>query len=368
MPLEIYLRGRVWWVRGHLADAGEYIRESLGTSDEALAQAEVRKIEDKARQRRILGHLAPRPEDELTFAEAVLLYPAGAKDAEYLKPLVRREGKTRVRDMTPTYILQIGPAMMPRASTDTWHRQIVTPIRSVINHAHGLGKCPPIKVRAYTERERVKQDESRGRQSRVERVPGSWPWLLAFCDAAAPRDAALAYFMFRHGYRITQSIAMTRSRDMNLSAGRVRVHAAKGHAAHWVDIDPEEVVMIANLPVPPRGQAKDRIFTIAGGRSGALYRRWKATCERAGIPYLSPHAAGRHGYGTEMIVRQKIDPVSAAEDKWSSPSVMLKTYAHPVDASAVVRDAFRAGLEAARTRPVQPKSKNPRKIMARKTK
>lgn len=368
MPLEIYLRGRIWWVRGHLADAGEYIRESLGTSDEALANAEVRKIEDKARQRRILGHLAPRPEDELTFAEAVLLYPAGAKDAEYLKPLVRREGKTRVRDMTPTYILQIGPTTMPRASTDTWHRQIVTPIRSVINHAHGLGKCAPIKVRSYSERERVKQDEFRGRQSRVERTPGSWPWLLAFCEAAEPRDAALAYFMFRHGYRITQSIAMTRSGDMDLSAARVRVHAAKGHPAHWVDLDLEEVAMIANLPVPFRGQAKDRVFTIAGGRSGALYRRWKVACAKAEIEYLSPHEAGRHGYGTEMIVRQKVDPASAAEDKWASPSVMLKTYVHAADAAATVRDAFRAGLLAARTQSVQPGIEGGRKAMPRKTK
>jgi len=346
--LELYQRGDIFWVRGRPADSDEYVRKSLGTSDEAIANAAVREIEAAARKRRILGPDAPKPEDELTFAAAVLLYPATPKEAGYLKRLVKREGRTRVRDMTPTYVLQLGPKMMPTASTDTWHRQITTPVRSIINNAHALGKCAPIKVRAYSELERVKQDVARGRQSRQPKSPGSWEWVLAFCAVADPRDAALAYFMFRHGYRVSQSVAMTRRDDMDLSAGRVRVHASKGHAAHWVELDPEEVAMIANLEPPFRKAGADRVFRIPNARNGALYRRWQAACTKAGIEYLPPHAAGRHGYGTEMVVRQAIDPVSAAADKWSNPAVMLKTYAHAEDAAAKVRAAMTAGRAAAK--------------------
>ncbi len=351
MPLELYLRDSVYWVRGRAADGDQYIRKSLGTSDRALAEAAVREAEAIARKRRLLGPDAPKPEDELTFAAIVPLYPASPRDATYLKPIVKREGKTRLRDLTPEYIRQLGPKMMPRAAADTWHRQIVTPIRSVINNAHDLGKCPPIRIRRYSEAERVAQDLRRGAQSRVPKNAGSWPWVLAFVDAARTlglqRYGALAWFMFRHGYRVSQSIASSRSRDLDLSAGRLRVHASKGHPAHWVELDAEEVAMIANLPVPFRGQARDRVFTIAGGRSGALYRDWKAICAHAGIAYLPPHAAGRHGYGTETIVRQGLDPVTAGEDKWSNPTVMLKTYAHPEGAAETIREAFRAGREAA---------------------
>lgn len=368
MPLEKYPRGNVWWVRGRPADDGEYIRESLGTSDEKIANAAVRDIEARAVKRRVLGPDAPKPEDEITFAECVLLYAAAPRDAGYLKPIVRRIGKDRVKSMTPAYVRATAKQMMPMAAADTWQRQIITPISAVINNAHELGKCAPIRIKRFTKAEIVKQDVLRGKQSRVPKTPGSWPWVLAFCKVAEPRDAALAYFMFRHGYRVGQSIAMTRSQDMDLSAGRVRVHASKGHEAHWVDIDPEEVVMIANLPVPYRGQARDRVFTIAGGRSGALYRRWAAACARAKIGYLPPHAAGRHGYGTEMTVRQKVDPVSAAANLWSDPSVMLKTYAHSDDAATIVRDAFRAGLEAARTPQVQSKAGNRAKRMVGKSK
>lgn len=357
MPLEKYQRGETWWVRGRAADTDNYDRRSLGTSDEAIAEAKIRQIESEARKRAILGPDAPKLEDEITFAGAVVLYPASPADARYLKPIVRKIGRKRVRELTPQYVRALAREMYPGAAVDTWQRQVITPVRSVINNAHELGKCPPIRIRAFSRENRVKQDVARGKASRVAKTPGSWEWVLAFCASATeldmPRYGVLAYFMFRHGYRITQSIAMTRDKDMDLQRGKVRVHASKGHPAHWVHLDPEEVVMIANLPQPYRGHAKHRVFTIAGGRSGALYRNWRAICAHAKIEYLPPHSSGRHGYGTEMVVRQRVDPVSASENLWSDPSVMLRTYSHTDDAAATVREAFRAGKQAARTPTVQ---------------
>lgn len=343
MAIELYIRGGVYWCRGRPADGDRYVRQSLGTPDEAIAQAAVREIEGIARKRRILGADAPRPEDEITFSACVMLYDAPARDAGYLKPIVRKFGKFRVRDITPASVRKLAKELYPGASTDTWHRQVVTPVRAVINNAHELGKCQPIRIKTFSRDERIRQDRMRGKESRVPKVPGSWPWLQAFMAKAEPRDAALAYFMFRHGARIGQSVAMTRKDDMNLRAGKVRLPPTKGHDAIWVTLDPEEVVMLANLPLPYRGEARDRVFGISGGRSGALYRRWKATCEAAGIDYLSPHAAGRHGFATEMIVRQKVDAPSAADGRWSSPAVMLQTYSHAEGAEETVRAAFKAG-------------------------
>lgn len=351
MPFELYARGGTWWVRGRPDDGGEYVRKSLGTSRRDFAEADVRELNEAARVRRLLGPNAPKPEDEITFGACVALYPAKQRDAAYLRPIVRRIGKKKVREITPGFIRDhLAPQMLPLASTDTWQRQVVTPVRSVINNAHGLGKCPPIRVKAYSTKERVAQDVVRGRQSRLPRTPGSWKWVEAFCAAADPRDAALAYFMFRHGYRVGQSVAMTRAADMDLGAGLARVHASKGHPAHWVKLDPEEVVMIANLAPPYRHAGADRVFRIPSARNGALYQRWRLACKTAGIEYLSPHAAGRHGYGTEMVVRQRVDPVSAAKDKWSDPSVMLKTYAHSSDSEEIVREAMAAGRDAARAK------------------
>jgi len=92
MPLELYIRGGVYWVRGRAADGDEYIRKSLGTSDSEVAAAAVREAEAIARKRRILGPDAPKPEDEITFAACVLLYEASERDAGYLVPIVKRIG------------------------------------------------------------------------------------------------------------------------------------------------------------------------------------------------------------------------------------------------------------------------------------
>ena len=369
MPLEKYLRDGVWWFRGRAADGDRYDRRSLKTSDPDIADAKIRQLEDAARTRTILGPNAPKPEDEIVFSACVVLYPATKDDARRLKPIVRRIGKMRVKDLTPEYIRQLARKMYPEASTDTWQREVVTPVRSVINNAHELGKCPPIRIRAFSKDERQRQDRLRGKESRVPKRPGSWPWLNAFMAKADPRDAACAYFMFRHGARISQAIGMKRGTDMDLSGLRLRVPPAKGHDAEWVDIDPELAAMIANLPAPYRSKAADYVFHIGGGRNAAMYTRWKKACAEAEIEYLPPHAAGRHGYGTETIVRQKVDVVSAArEGRWANPSVMLKTYSHPEGSKEAVREAFLRGKEASGTPAVQTKSGGTVKVLKKKGK
>lgn len=355
MPLELYQRGNVFWTRGYPADGDEYVRKSLGTSDEAIAHAAVREIESAARKRRILGPDAPKPEDELTFAACVMLTDFPESDRRYLKPIVRKIGRIRVREITPAFVRKLAKDLYPFAAVDTWQRQVVTPIRSTINHAHELGKCPPIRIRRFDEDERIRQDRARGKESRVPKRPGSWEWLNAFKAYATPRDAALAHFMFRHGARVSQSILMDKRYDLDLSAGKVRLPATKGHPAEWIQLDPEEVVMIANLPPAYRGSSRHRVFGIGGKRAPrALYRRWEAACEAAGIEYLRPHEAGRHGFGTEMIVRQGVNVVDAArQGRWASPAVMLKTYSHEEGSEAKVRAAFAAG----RTPKVQAKTR-----------
>ncbi len=366
--LEIYPRGRHWWIRGTRPDNDEYVRKSLGTTDEAVAKAKLEEIYREARKRRILGPDAPKPEEQLVFAKAVLEYPAHGREIAYLKAIVKRIGQRLVKDITPAYVRKLAKDMHPYAATDTWQRQVLTPIRSVINHAHELGMCPPIRIKAFDKDERIRQDRFRGIVSRQERTPGSWPWLLAFIEHADPRDAALAYFMFTTGARIGQSIAMTRSKDMDLGKCRLQLPATKGHPQQWVDIDPDLRNMIASLPNAYRGAAQDRVFRLGGtGKNGALYERWEAACKAAGIEPLKPHAAGRHGYGTEMIVRQGVDAPSAArEGRWSNPAVMLKTYSHPEGSKERVRAAMDAGKAAARTPGVRGKTGNQAKRMVEK--
>lgn len=100
---------------------------------------------------------------------------------------------------------------------------------------------------------------------------------------------------------------------------------------------------------------EQRVF---GYHSSTSYNnRWKTICKKAGIPYLSAHAAGRHGYYTELVVRQDVNPLKAAKaGRWADASLPMRVYAHPETDESALREHFR-------TKPVQSKeSKLPKAL------
>ena len=357
MPLTLWKRGNIYWAQGRIVHNGRaltpYIRESTGASDEAGARAWIVAREDAELSRHYGGtQTGQAPTSGLSFAGAVLDYPANPKTARYLAALIPHIGHLALTSLTPRSIRDLGPRLLPNASTDTWTRQIITPVRAVINHAMDDGEGTAFRVRGYTKRQRLEQDAKRGKISRVERSAGSWPWLLAFRAAANdPRLAALALFMFATGARVSQAVAMHPKRHLDLPNARVCVPAAKGMEDRWISVPMELIVDLANLPpMVPRGWAETqenlRVFGYAD-RSGPR-KGWAATCARAGIAPLGRHEAGRHGFGQEMRVRQGVDKQSASSfGGWSDVALMDRTYTHAEDAAAKIAAAFRTGLAQA---------------------
>lgn len=138
--------------------------------------------------------------------------------------------------------------------------------------------------------------------------------------------------------------------------------AQKGHPESWIIVSSE--MMDELLALPPKRPKnlktgklmRARIFGY--GSSTGYNKRWKRICKLAGIPYLSAHAAGRHGFFTELVVRQGVDPVTAAKaGRWANPNLPMRIYAHAETDEADVRARFR-------TKQVQSstcKSTNPKK-------
>lgn len=344
MPLEPYLRGNFFWVRGRVEYNGRpvtgYYRQSTGASDAAGARDWCREEEERAIRRHLLGEAAVG----LTFAEAVMLYPANPKTAKMLIPINAEIGGTFLREITPRLLRDLGPKLKPDCGTDTWWREVVSPARAVINNAHELGKCAPIKVKPYSQIQRVAQDEARGKQSRIPRKPGSREWLDAFRAHADPYNRAMAAFMFETAARAGQAVALM-PRDLDLMNRRVRIKAQKGHPEQWVKISHAMMVELANLkpkrPVSRTGKPMAaRVFgyaTVTGYRAA-----WKTICKAAGIEYLSAHAAGRHGFYTELRVRQGVDPITAARaGRWSDPGLPDRVYAHAEADEGAIRERIR---------------------------
>lgn len=354
MSVKAKLRGNIWWAVGRVKYNGrpisKYIRRSTGASTEAGARDWIKAFEDATIRRHVLGG----EEEKLTMNAAFQLYTTNSSEAEKLIFIIQEKGdellNRPVDSITGKYLRELGRELKPNSATDTMWREVVSPLRAVINNAHDLGKCPPIRVKRYTEQERIAQDVARGKQSRVERTPSSIEWVNAFCAAADPWNAAMLRFMFETAARIDQAVSVE-PHHLDLMNQRVRLKAQKGHTEQWVTISHEMMVELANLPPKrPKNRKTGQLMEprVFGYASATGYNgRWKTICKRAGIPYLSAHPAGRHGFFTELTVRQGVDPVEAAKaGRWSDVSLPLKTYAHAEQDEASIRARFR-------TKPVQ---------------
>lgn len=350
MPLEPYKRGALWWAKGRVEYLGkpitEYYRCSTGASEAAGAWAWCRDEEERRINDHVLG--ANRT---LTFAEAVMIYPANAATAKYLIPIVTEWGTKLLSSIAPKDVRNLAQKLYPDASTDTWTRQVITPVRAVINSFRDSDKGEAFRVKGFSKQERVKQDIRRGKRSRVRKEPGSWEWLLKFRQHAPQRHAALALTMFVTGARISQAVAMHPKDHCNLDEGKICIPGAKGHDDRWLDIPAELVAELRALPVKwPRGAARkpENLGLFGFADRSSPRNGWQKACKAAGIPYIPFHAAGRHGFGQEMNVRQSIDEKAAGEfGGWSDTALMKRTYTHAEGVSGKVHEAFYRGLEEA---------------------
>jgi len=345
MPLKPYLYQSKWYARGRIVYNGrpisDYIRKSTGATTEAGARDWIREKEEQEIRRYLIGETT-----SLTFSEATALYNPDPTTAKYLIPIVQEIGNKLLSEISPKELRTLGAILYPNNATDTWRRWVITPARSVINNAHDLGKAAPIVVKGYTKAERVAQDIRRGKKSRVPKKAGDWNWLLQFREHAGPYHAALAHFMFATGARVGQATEM-HPKHLDLQNAKAIIPAAKGHDDEEFSLPMELVVELANLPAKyPRGHRRVkpnlRVFGFAS-RCGPL-KGWQTACKRAGIEYLPPHSAGRHGFGQEHVVRQKVDKQAVAKvGRWADVRMLDETYTHPEDEGDKIMASYSKG-------------------------
>lgn len=344
MPLEIYTRGRYYWAKGWIEYNGRPIAGPYRRSTKATTEAGARDWIARETELQIRRYLVG-DEPSKTFNDAIMLYNASPKAAKQLIPIVQEIGDMALGSISGALLKSLGPKLKPKACTDTWWREIVTPASAVINNAHELIGTPLIRVKAYDTFERTSQDIRRGKPSRVERVPADKKWIEAFCQAADPHNAALVRFMFETAARIDQAVSIEPT-DLRPAENKVRLKAQKGHPERWITVSPQMMQELIALPSKrPKNRKTGKLMrakVFGYGSSTGYNNRWKTICKSAGIPYISAHPAGRHGYFTELVVRQGMNAVNAAKaGRWADPNLPMRIYAHAEADEADIRARFR---------------------------
>ena len=348
MPLKLKTRGQIWHIEGRIDELieSDYYRRTTKQTDYARAQEVLVKFKNEEMKRYYGGE---KTKPRLLYKDALDAYNPTSEFAGYLLKSYPYLKDLAVEDITPAFVRSLGPKIDPKNATDTWHKQFIVPIRAVINNAHDLGLYPSlIRIKTYTDSQRQKQDELRNKESRVPKTPADWNWILNFKAAADPHTGLLAQFMFETAARIGQATSLTPF-DTDYERMRIRMPAAKGAPAQWVSLSTLLIDELKALPPKrPRCRNKkspnfeDRIFGAADKSS--VSKRWHKICDKAGIEHIMPHAAGRHGFATEMLVRLGLDPRTVASaGRWADVSLMMKIYAHSEDADQKILEAIRTG-------------------------
>lgn len=313
MP-KLYERYGVWHYS--FTVAGKRFRYSSQTSDKELAKDIASKAEWRQRHAAVHG-----AESVLTFADALAMYMDQARDHRYLLPLLNRWEKIKIKDITADEIRRAAVEIYPKAKSSTRNRQVITPARAVINHAADSGYCAHIRVKRFKE-------------TKVLRPAGNKEWLKTFiANAETPGLAAMAQFMFETATRIGDSIALEWE-NVYLSDAVAIIRNPKNGEDHEAFLSPGMVAVLANMDKTER-----RVFGY--NTRSVAHKAWNRTYKAAGLPKLTPHECGRHGFATEMIVRNGVDlPTTAKRGNWKSHRLMSETYAHPENERNVINNVF----------------------------
>ncbi|MGL4490546.1 MAG: tyrosine-type recombinase/integrase [Rhizobiaceae bacterium] len=317
-------RGR-YWHYDETVDGVRY-RGSTKQTDKQLARAILAKFVE--RQSRVAVYGA---EHELTFKEAARLYlQKNNRDLKLVERLAARLGNRHVATIKPPEIRALAIEFYPQGKPATRNRHVIAPVSAIINHAADLGLAHPIRLRLFP-------------VTRAIKTAGSKPWLATFQAACAQEDlphlAAIARFMFETGARIGQTVALE-WKDLNLQEGTAILGTRKTgpNGPEWkyrtAVLTPATVAEIANLKrIHPR-----KVFGY--NDRYAPTKAWDKLIKEKNLPKLSRHEAGRHGFFTEMVVRNGQDIITAAEAGGGSPQVIQKTYAHAEAAREKIMKVF----------------------------
>lgn len=304
MPKLYKRKGSDTWQFSFTVD-GKRVRRSAETTDRRLAEDIA--IKEEAALRRAIVH---GPEAVLTFEAALAMYAKDAKDLRFTAKLFDHFKGWKVKDINGPIVRQSAKEIYPKASAATLNRQVVTPLRAIINHAADAGKCKPITIKRFKE-------------ERTSRPAGSREWIDAFCNAAKkmdmPETAAIARFMFETATRVSEACRLEWD-DVSLQEGWAYLKRTKT-VPRKVFLTRALVVDLANI------RSRDPKLVFCAANRSTVKKRIDKVIKGAGLVRLTSHELGRHGFATEMIVRNDIDVATTADHGgWKSRRLLMETY------------------------------------------
>lgn len=318
-------RDGIWYVSGTIG--GKRVRRSLETRDRKVAEELKAQYEAREWKRRAYGEEAVR-----LFEEAAASYMKQGGEGRFLPAIIKHFKGRKIGTIKPAEIRMMALAIYPTAANSTRNRQAIIPARAVINHAHDLGWCSPIKVKMFEAKKSRKH------------APVDRGWLDTFL-VQADKDklwhlSALVLFMNQTAARVSEAVNLM---GEHVDLGERIALLEKTKTDEWSPrhLTAELVARIAGLGL----EAGKPVFSYTDSK--AVNKRIKAVCIRAGIEPRTTHSAGRHSFGTNAMNLPGAN-IKAAMDAggWKSAKLFMETYVHSKEAGRSIAEQLdrQAGL------------------------
>lgn len=318
MPLKVTRRKESGSLTIEGTVAGQRIRRRAASDNPRLAAEEAAALE--AEILRTEWHGERR--GSRTFAEAALSYieasPRAPSTLLRIDRILKAFGPdVRLRAVDQESALRLRTSLLRQDSgAATYLREIITPLRAIMAHAHALGWCDMPHF--------VTPAVAGGRTLFV--TPDEAERLIL---AAAPHIKPLLTFLVCTGARMSEALELE-WRDVDLNGARAIFWRTKNGQRRVAQLQPRTVVILAALAC-----REGRVFRHEGGAysgrdrgyGGQIKSAWAGALRRSGLnPELTPHNL-RHTWATWHYALHK-DLLSLKEAGGWSSVTLVERYAH----------------------------------------
>jgi len=210
-----------------------------------------------------------------------------------------------------------GQLLKPDANPATFAREIVGPLRAVLNYAADLGWCDRLRLKA------PRQAEGRTRFL----MPTEAERLIA---AAASHLRPLLIFLPGTGARMSEALELD-WRDVDLVGGRAIFWQTKSGRRRVAALPPRAIAELADLPYHEgpvfRTPAGEPYYTSGRQGGGQIKTAWRGAIRRCGLgPDLTPHDL-RHTWASWHYALHK-DLLRLKQDGGWSSVELVERYSH----------------------------------------